>query len=230
MKQSQHQERRAASLQTGRRPDPRPLLAQLSSTKGFNYLHRAAEVPPAQGNPQLAASWQSWLHATTSSVRWGWGGRTGCSQHASTQAEALRTMPAVKGACVLPSLLAVLTLSSHPLWSTEGQHRCRVGCVLLRGQPETKAGRKELGLRLLLTQGWHSSFASWVPRRPGVSWRYILLRLVPNSYWPTEKKAGQRRKILPERKGKKGSECHSCHHGYTPQIFLLLNERTQKKM
>lgn len=127
----------------------------------------------------------------------GWGRRAGCSQHASTQAKALRSMAAARGEAVscLPSWLywpspLIHTRTPVSPRSTRNQRGCRVGCALRGGRRETKAGRKKLSPRLPLTQGWHSSFAPWVPRRPGVSWSYTLLRLVPNSYRPTEHKAG----------------------------------------
>lgn len=166
----------------------------------------------------------------------GWGGWAGCSQRASTRAKALRTTPAARGGPVscLPSWLywpspfihTCMPVSSR---STQDQRGYRVGCCVLRwGWQETKAGRKELSPRLPLTQGWHSSFASRVLRRPGVSWRYTLLRLAPNSYQPKEKKAGQKRFFLNAEE-RRDLNFISCHCGDRLWIFLLLNERTQKE-
>lgn len=113
---------------------------------------------------------------------------------------------------------------THARWSPQGTRRTSTG--QWGGQQETKAGRKELSPCLLLTQGWHSSFDSWVPRRPGVSWRYTLLGLASNSYRPKEKRAGQKRKILPEHGGKKRLNFILRHSGGRLWILLLLNERT----
>lgn len=161
----------------------------------------------------------------------GWEGRAACSQRASTGAKALWTMRAAMGGPVscLPSWLH-WPFSFHPHMHAGLPEEHMEPAWMPSRRRETKASRKELSPGLPLTQGWHSSFASWVPRRPRVSWRYTLLRLMPNSYRPKEKKAGQKRKILPEHGGKKGFQFYFMPlWGQTADFVVVEWNNTKRK-